>query len=196
MSENSAEVLPVAGEQAILARRYAGALVDLAEKEGAVDTVADAMAGLRRLWQESAEWRFVATDPRLDLDTLVQAAAQVAAAANLGTLTAHFLGVVAQNRRLDLLPLMINMFFEEVSARRGEAQAVVRVARPLSPTQQDSLAQALSAVVGGAVRLSVAQDDSLIGGMTVKIGSRFLDASVKTKLEHLERSLKTAGVAA
>ena len=196
MSEKSSDVLPVAGDQAVLARRYVGALVALAEQEGAVEAVSKDMASLRQLWQESAEWRFVATDPRLDYDEVLKTVAHIVIMAELNKLTGNFLAIVAQNRRLNMLPLLIETFFEEVSLRRGESRAFVRVAHGLSDAQQAALSDALTTVVGGKVNISMVEDPSLIGGLTVKIGSRYLDASVKTKLDHLERSLKTAGVAA
>ena len=87
---------------------------------------------------------------------------------------------------------MVTFFLEEVAARRGEYQADVRTARPLSPAQRDALIAALGAVTGGKINLTVVEDPSILGGLTVKLGSQFIDASVKTKLEHLERSLRGA----
>ena len=196
MSEISAANLPLAGEQAILARRYVGALYALAEQEGAVDAVAADLLNLRVLWSESPEWRFVACDPRLSHESVAKAAEQVARSAGFGKLTSNFLAVVAENRRLSLLPLLIEYFFDEVGGRRGEFHADVRIARPLTETQREALTASLVSAVGGKVHLKVVEDASIIGGLTVKIGSQFLDASVKTKLDHLERSLKEAGAAA
>ncbi|MDR3424277.1 MAG: ATP synthase F1 subunit delta [Alphaproteobacteria bacterium] len=196
MSEHLDVALPVAGEHAILARRYAKALFALAEQDKAVDAVAADMLALRHLWDESPEWRLVASDPRFGIEMVGRAVAQVAKITGVNKLTANFLAIVAQNRRLSLLPIMVKDFFEEADARRGLFRAAVRTARSLSEAQMASLSASLSAVVGGKIRLSVVEDASIIGGLTVKLGSQFIDASVKTKLDHLERTLKGAGAAA
>jgi F-type H+-transporting ATPase subunit delta len=188
----SAVSIPLAGEEAILARRYVGALYDLAEQEKTVDAVATEIRGLRRLWDESAEWRFVATDPRLDAAQLRKAAEEVVSQTGMGKLTGNFLSVVAQNRRLFLLPAIIEGFLALVATRRGESQADVRTAHALTAAQKEALASSLQQVIGGKVNLTIVEDASLIGGLTVKMGSQFIDASVKTKLDQLERTLKGA----
>ena len=192
VSEHPAPALPVAGDHMVLARRYVGALLALAEQDKAVDAVAADMQALRDLWQTSPEWRFIATDPRWGVELAVKAAEQVAKISQIGKLAANFLCVVAQNRRLHLLPVLIEEFFEESARRRGEYRADIRTAQILSDAQKSTLAASLAAITGGKVRLSVTEDSSIIGGLTVKLGSQFIDASVKTKLDHLERSLKGA----
>lgn len=196
MSEVSAAVLPVAGDQAILVRRYAGALYALAEQDGVIDALVSDMLNLRTLWSESAEWRFIATDPRLGLEAVGKAAAQVAQIAGFSKLMSNFLAVGAQNRRLYLLPAFIEHFIEDVSTHRGEFRADVRIARPLTDIQREKLTALLAVAAGGKVHLIEVEDASLIGGLTVKIGSQFVDASVKSKLDHLERTLKGTSVAA
>lgn len=193
MSEQTAPI-PIAGDQAALVRRYVDALYALAEQDAAVDAVAADMRGLRRLWNESAEWRFVASDPRIKAKSACQAVEQVAKMSGVGKLAANFLAVVASNRRLDLLPAIIEGFLEEVAARRGEYRADIRAARALTAAQHEALAASLAAVMGGKVHINVVEDASIIGGLTVKLGSQFIDASVKTRLDHLERNLK-AGAA-
>jgi F-type H+-transporting ATPase subunit delta len=185
----------VTGDQATLARRYADALYALAAQVDAVDAVAADLRGLRRIWAESAEWRFIATDPRLGHAELAAAVAQVATLCDLGDLSSKFLSVVAQNRRLDNLPGIIKTFLEQVAAKRGEFRAEVRSATPLNAAQSAALAASLNAIAGGKVHLAVTEDASLIGGLTVKIGPKFIDASVKTRLDTLERSLIAGAVA-
>jgi F-type H+-transporting ATPase subunit delta len=148
------------------------------------------MRGLRRLWSESAEWRFIASDPRISNQSACAAAEQVATLSGIGKLAANFLSVVAMNRRLNLLPAIIEGFLNEVATRRGEYHADIRTARSLSPAQHESLIASLTAVMGGKVHINVVEDASLMGGLTVKLGSQLIDASVKTRLDHLERTLK------
>ena len=191
VSEQSAPA-PISGNHVALARRYIGSLYALAEKDGVIDAVAEEMRALRRLWNESAEWRFIACDPRLNSVEVREAVAQIVKLSGVSKLTANFLSVVAQHHRLSLLPTLTDGFIEEVATRRGEHFAQVRVSRPLSAVQGAALLASLTSVTGGKTHLTVIEDASLLGGMTVKLGTKFIDASVKTKLNRLERTLKGA----
>jgi len=190
VSEKPAASSPLSGDNALLASRYVDALFSLAESEGKIDAVLQDMAGLRQLWSESPEWRFIATDPRLNHEKVIATAKQVAEAAKVSKITANFLSVIAENRRLNLLPILIESFTDEVSTRRGEFRADVRTARPLTEAQRDKLVALLAAATGGQIKLAVIDDPSIIGGLTVKVGSQYVDASVKTKLDRLERTLR------
>ncbi len=181
----------IAGDAAILARRYAGALYDLAEEQKQLDAVATDLRTLRNLNQESAEFQYIAGHPRLTRKYLVQAAQAIAKAAVLNPLTGNFLALVAQNRRLNIIGAVIEAFLNDLAKRRGEFTADVRSAKSLSAAQQEQLANKLRELAGGKVHISVREDASLLGGMTVKLGSRLIDASVKTKLARLERQLKS-----
>lgn len=191
----NAKNAPIAGETADLARRYASALYELAEKEGAIDAVLADFHGLRRLWADCAEWRMVACDPRLKPESVLSATREVVKTAGLGKLAGNFLMIVAQNRRLSALPAMIETFINDVAERRGEYSAAVRAAHALTPAQADKLTAALAALTGGKITLAVSEDPALLGGLTVQVGSKFIDASVKARLDRLERQLKS-GVAA
>ncbi len=181
----------IAGDAAILARRYAGALYDLADEQKQLDAVASDLRALRILNQESAEFQYVASHPRLTRKQLVQAAQAVAKGAGFHPLTGNFLALIAQNRRLNVIGAVIDAFLNELAKRRGEFTADVRSAKPLSASQQEQLATKLRELAGGKVHMSLREDASLLGGMTVKLGSRLIDASIKTKLARLERQLKT-----
>lgn len=196
MSENPSTPLPVAGEKALLANRYSGALLALAEQDGVVDAIVEDMENLKTLWLESAEWRAVAQNSRFGVDMTSAAVEQVSRIAGFHKLTANLLSIVARNRRLSLLPFLIETFMAEVAKRRGEFLANVTTARPLSDAQREKLSLALAKATGGKIRLAVLEDPSLIAGLTVKIGSEFVDASVKTKLDLLERQLRGKRVAA
>lgn len=181
----------IAGDAAVLARRYAGALYDLAEEQKQLDVVAGDLRALRTLNHESAEFQYVAGHPRLTRKQLVQAAQLVAKSAGLSLLTSNFLALIAQNRRLNIISAVIDAFLDQLASRRGEFTADVRSATSLSAAQQEQLAAKLRELAGGKVHISVREDASLLGGMTVKLGSRLIDASIKTKLARLERQLKS-----
>lgn len=186
---------PFSGDLAILAGRYATALYALADQDKVVDAVTLEMRALRRLWDECAEWRMVAVDPRLTQTESDRLVSVVVKSCGLGSLSTNFVLLVGKNRRLAALPAMIDRFLADVASRRGEHHADVRTAKALTSAQRDALVASLAAATGGKVHLSVVEDASILGGLTVKIGSQFIDASVKTKLDRLERSL-IAGTAA
>lgn len=181
----------VSGDAAVVARRYASALYALADEQKQLDAVAADMRALQVLVRDSAEFRAVAAHPRLKRADLVTIVAKVAESAKLNKLTANFLGLLAHNRRLDGLLAMAQSFLAEFAQRRGEYSADVRTAHPLSAEQQETLVASLCALAGGKVHVNMREDKALLGGLVVKLGSRLIDASVKGKLERLERQLKT-----
>ncbi|MCL2473400.1 MAG: ATP synthase F1 subunit delta [Alphaproteobacteria bacterium] len=189
MSNNAADPIVIQGDTAILSDRYAGALLELAEKEGLVDAVALDVDKIKVLWEESADFRSIASDPRLDSKSNEKIVDSIVSAAELNELTRKFLLVAARNHRLNIIPVFIQKFTEALNIKRGEFSARVCVASSLSDEQYKKLADKLSSVLGGKVKLVVKEDASILGGLTVQIGSQLFDASVKTHLEHMERSL-------
>jgi F-type H+-transporting ATPase subunit delta len=182
------------GDAAVLARRYAGALYDLAEEQNKLDAIAADMTTVRGLYDQCPEFRYLANQPRLSRAQLIKAMYEVAAAAGFNPLTTNFLSLVAQNRRLPKIGPIVDAFLAELAARRGEYMADVRTAHALTPLQHEQLSAKLRVLAGGKVHFSVREDVSLLGGIIVKMGSRLIDASVKGKLARLERQLKSQSV--
>lgn len=182
---------PIAGEAAILAQRYAGAFYELADEQKQLDAVAADLRALRVINQESAEFQYLAKHPRLARSVMVKAVQALATTAGFNKLTSNFLALIAQNRRLNVIGAVIEAFLDELAKRRGEFTADVRSAKALSAAQQEQLSAKLRELAGGKVHILVREDASLLGGLTVKLGSRLIDASLKTKLARLERQLKS-----
>ena len=181
----------IAGDTAILARRYADALYELASEHKQLDAVAADLRLLKILARESAEFHAIAFSPRLSRAQLAKAMQEVAKLAKFGALTANFLMLAAQNRRLAAIEAMADAFLATLAAKRGEFSAEIRTTGPLTPVQEEQLAMQLRALAGGKVHMTVTEDKSLLGGITVKLGSKLIDASVKGKLARLERRLKS-----
>jgi len=186
----------LAGDNASLSGlggRYALALLDLADEKKQLDQVAEDLRGLKALLEESDDLRRMVRSPIITREQ--QAAAVTAVAARLGVsdLTRRFVLVVAQNRRLFALDSMIDAYLAELARRRGEVQAEVIAARALSDAQLQALDETLRGIVGGKVDIDVAVDPSLIGGLIVKVGSRMIDNSLRTKLQRLQLAMKGVG---
>jgi F-type H+-transporting ATPase subunit delta len=173
-----------------LASRYALALFELADEAKQLDRVADDLKALRALLAESAELRRLVRSPvlgRAQQGRTIQAILESAGAADL---TRRFLGVVAGNKRLFVVDQMIAAYLAELARRRGEMTADVTTAQPLTEAQRNALTDQIKKAVGAKVSINVAVDPSLLGGMVVKVGSRMIDTSLKTKLNRLQLAMK------
>ena len=182
-----------ATEQGGLATRYAAALFELADSKKALDAVAGDLKALQKMIADSADLRRMMNSPILDRDDQVKAMGAVTKAAAFDGLTQKFVGLVAQNRRLFTLPAMIRAFLKLLAARRGEMTAEVIAARALTSDQQAAVAEAIRKAVGSKVSIDLKVDPSLLGGLVVRVGSRMIDSSLKTKLQKLQLAMKGIG---
>ncbi|MBK8160004.1 MAG: F0F1 ATP synthase subunit delta [Rhodospirillaceae bacterium] len=182
-----------ATETGSLAKRYAGALFDLADDKQQLDAVVADLAAISKMANESADFRRLINSPILTRTEQGKAIASIAQAAQFGPLTAKFLGLLAQNRRLFALPAMIQAFKKMLADHRGEMTALVWSARPLSAEQQNALTETIKRAHGAKVTMEVKIDPDLIGGLIVKVGSRMIDSSIRTKLQKLQLSMKGVG---
>jgi F-type H+-transporting ATPase subunit delta len=191
---NAAAARPgiVAGAAAQLAHRYAIALYALAEEQKCLDAVGENFQQLQQLLRVSTELDSVINNPRLSRVQQVKAMQALGATAQFHKLTQNLLGLIAQNRRTALLPNIANAYLLEAAKRRGETLAEVTSAQKLSPQQAEALTTVLQKSTGGKLQIMFHEDRDLIGGFTVKMGSRFVDASLKTKLARLARHMKEA----
>ncbi len=176
-----------------LAERYAAALLELADENKALDQVASDLTGLKRMLAESPDLDRVVRSPLLSRAEQGKAVAAVMERAGISELVQRFIGLVAQNRRLFAVGAMIDAYLAELARRRGAMTAQVTAARPMSDAQVKALADALRGSLGSQIDVRVAVDPALIGGMVVKVGSRMIDSSVRTKLNKLQIAMKGVG---
>ena len=175
-----------------LAGRYAVALFELAQERRELDTVAGDLHSLREMLAASADLQRLIRSPVLSREEQARALAALGERAGLAPLTRQFLGLLAHKRRLFALPQVIEAYDAMLAEHRGAVGAEVVSAVPLSPEQLESVQQQLAAAVGQTVKLSTAVDPGLLGGLIVRVGSRMIDASIRTKLHQLELALKGA----
>jgi len=175
-----------------LAGRYASALFELAEDRDALDAVAGDLGALRSLLDESGDLRRLIRSPVLSREDQGRAVTAVAERAGFQELTVRFLGLLAHKRRLSVLPEIIAAYQAMLARHKGEISAELVSAVPLSEDQAQAVQEQLSASLGQTVRLSRAVDPGLLGGLVVRLGSRMIDASLRTKLQRLELAMKGA----
>ena len=173
-----------------LAGRYAVAIYQLADEAKSLDAVAADLRSLKSLIAESADLTKLVRSPLIGRELKQQAMAAVLDKAGADGLTRRFVGLVARNGRLYALAPMIDGFLAELSRRRGEVQASVVSARPLSEAQSDALGAAMHQAMGGKVAVDTSVDPALLGGLVVRVGSRMVDTSLRGKLQRLQLAMR------
>ncbi|MCW8836038.1 MAG: F0F1 ATP synthase subunit delta [Rhodospirillales bacterium] len=176
-----------------LSGRYAKALFDLAEQEGVVDAVVADLRQIQSMLDESEDLVRLIRSPAISREDQGRAIAAVLERAKASTMTLRFVGVAARNRRLFALPQIIGAFLRIVAERRGEVSAEVVSASKMTAAQTKALDEALKKAVGGKVAIETKVDPSLLGGLVVRLGSRMVDSSLRTKLTQLKLAMKGAG---
>lgn len=176
-----------------VAERYASSLFDLALEENALPAVSAALDAFQGLIDESEDLGRLVKSPVFTAEEQLNAVSAVLDKAGIAGLAANFIKVAASNRRLFAVPGMIKSFREIYARHRGEASADVTTAHALSAAQEKELKEALKGVTGKDVTINVTVDPSILGGLIVKVGSRQIDSSLRTKLSTLKLSLKEVG---
>ena len=175
-----------------MAGRYATALFDLASDAHAIDAVKADLDRFDALVAESADLNRLVRSPAFSTDEQLKALTAVLDRAGISGLAANFLKLVTSNRRLFAVRDMIRGFGELVAQHKGEATAQITVAEPLKDEHTQALRAALKSVSGKDVALDVKVDPAIIGGLIVKLGSRMVDTSLRTKLNAIKHAMKEA----
>ncbi|MGY8985657.1 MAG: F0F1 ATP synthase subunit delta [Sphingomonadales bacterium] len=183
MSSNKAISTGISG-------RYAKALFDLALEGKSIDRVSEDLEKIEALITASGDFLYLISSPIVSKTDQLKAVGFVSKELALETIAANFLGILAQNRRLGSLISVLASFKIFVAAYKGEVTADVVSAHPLSDAQTKALKKSLKATMSKEVNFDVRVDESLLGGLIVKIGSRMVDSSLKSKLENLKVSMK------
>ncbi|TNE60022.1 MAG: F0F1 ATP synthase subunit delta [Alphaproteobacteria bacterium] len=176
-----------------VAQRYAKALFELAEEAGAVDSLAEELQTLQGLLGANADLKGLVSSPLYSREDQTRALMAVLDKASTSELLKNFVGLVAHNRRLFVLADMIKAFQMILARKRGEISASVTSAVPLGEAHVADLKAALREALGRDVQLQTDVDESLLGGLIVKVGSRMVDSSLKTKLSNLKIAMKEVG---
>ena len=176
-----------------IAARYALALFELAKEQGGLKQLEADAESLAGALDASSELRAVIASPVIAREDQANAIAALAAKLKLSPVTANTLALMAAKRRLFVLPQFAADLAARISADKGEVTAEVASATALSAEQAKKLSAALKARVGKDVKLKATVDESLIGGLVVKLGSTMIDTSVKAKLAALQNTMKEVG---
>ena len=176
-----------------IAERYASALFALALESKAIDKVQADLDVFLGMMESSADLQRLISSPIFSADQQADAIAALLVKAKISGLTANFLGLVANNSRLFAVHGMIKAFRGLVADHRGEVAADVTSATALTPAQMKSLKTVLNSAVGKKVQIAQHVDPAVLGGMIVKVGSRMIDTTLRTKLDNLKIAMKEVG---
>jgi F-type H+-transporting ATPase subunit delta len=175
-----------------MAGRYATALFELAREEKSLDSTKADLDRFDQLVSDVADLERLVRSPVFTADEQGKALEAILDQAKIGGTVAKFLKLVTQNRRLFAVNDMAKAFRKLVSQHKGETRAEVTVAEPLSDTHLNALKDALKSTTKKDVALDINVDPSILGGLKVKLGSRMVDASLKTKLNSIKLAMKEA----
>ena len=175
-----------------LAERYANALYAQADETGAIDATVAEMDALGRLIDTSPDFRRLIQSPLIDVNQARLAADAVLDSQGFGKLARDFVGVVANNRRLSALRVIVSGFASLVAQKRGVVVAYVGSAHPLTDVQREQLRARMIEAGYAKVNIDETVDPTLLGGLVLRVGARLYDTSLKSRLQRLQYAMKGA----
>ena len=170
--------------------RYASALFELASEQRQIADVEKNLVSFQSFMDSSQDLQRLVRSPVFSADEQLKAITSIIEKAGIGGLAGNFLRLIARNRRLFAVPDMIRTFRALSARARGEVLAEVTSAIALTPAQQQALKDTLRGSAGKEVQLNTRVDPAILGGLVVKIGSRMIDSSFRTKLNTLKARMK------
>ncbi len=176
-----------------IAGRYATAVFDLAKEGKALPALEKDVDVLEATLADSADLQTLLSSPLYSREEQGAAIAAIAKKMKLSKSTSNVLALMASKRRLFVLPQLLSSLRERIAAHKGEVTAEVTSAKALNKAQTESLAKTLKAQVGADVKIKATVDESIIGGLIVKVGSKMIDTSIKSKLNALQNTMKEVG---
>ncbi|SMX25967.1 ATP synthase subunit delta [Pelagimonas phthalicica] len=176
-----------------IAARYATAIFEIVKESKNLPKLEANLDDLSAALDDSADLRDLISSPVYSRDAQGTAVAAIANKMGLIPAVTNALGLMAQKRRLFVLPQLIATLRDMLAEEKGEVTAEVASATALSDAQAAKLAETLKASVGKDVKINATVDESLIGGLVVKVGSKMIDTSIRSKLNSLQNAMKEVG---
>ncbi len=176
-----------------IAARYATAIFELAREDKTLAALERDVDALDGALSESADLAGVIASPIYTRDQQAGVMSALAAKMGLSPLVTHTLGLMAAKRRLFVVPQLIEVLRAKIAEEKGEVTAEVTAPSELTKAQADKLITVLKAQFGKDIKLKTAVDASLIGGLVVKVGSKMIDTSIRSKLAALQNAMKEVG---
>ena len=186
MSESASNSTGIAG-------RYATAVFELAKESGDLGALERDVDTLEEAISESSDLRDLINSPIYSREEQGAAIAAIADKMGLTSVMANTLKLMASKRRLFVMGQLLAVLRTRIADENGEVTAEVASAKALTKAQSDKLAKSLAERVGKTVKINATVDESLIGGLVVKVGSKMVDTSIRSKLDSLQNAMKEVG---
>jgi len=187
------DVSETAGISTGIAARYATAVFDLAKEGKDIKALESDVAALEAAIDTSDDFKTLLTSPLYNRDEQGAAITAIAKQMKLSATVSNVLALLAAKRRLFVLPQLLAVLQDRLAEERGEITAEVTSAKSLTKTQTEKLVKTLTAQAGKTVTIKETVDESIIGGLIVKMGSRMIDTSIASKLNALQNTMKEVG---
>ncbi len=176
-----------------IAQRYATAIFELARDASKLPALEADVNALDAALGASGDLQALISSPVYTREEQGAAIAAIAKKMKLSPDMTGTLGLMASKRRLFALPQLIQALRDAIAEDKGEVTAEVTAAKSLTKAQQDKLAKSLKASIGKDVKINLAVDEDLIGGLVIKVGSKMIDSSIRSRLNALQNSMKEVG---
>lgn len=176
-----------------IATRYATALFESAKEQRSLDIIERDTLTIVSLLNESSDFSMFLNSPLASRNKQINIISSVSKAVSLGKLMSNVFGVMASKRRLFIVPYLVLELQRLLSEEKGEITAEITSANKLSEEQYSKLAEVLSKSTGHKVQIEPAIDETILGGLIVKVGSKMLDTSIRAKLASLQATMKEVG---
>jgi F-type H+-transporting ATPase subunit delta len=187
------DVSETAGISTGIAARYAAAVFDLAKEGNDIASLEADVAAMQAAIDDSADLQTLLTSPLYSREEQGAAISALAAKMGLSKNFANVLSLLATKRRLFVLPHLLAVLRDRLAEERGEITAEVTSAKALTKAQTEKLVKTLTAQAGKTVTIKETVDESIIGGLIVKMGSRMIDTSIASRLNALQNTMKEVG---
>ena len=187
------DVSEPAAISSVIAARYATAVFELAQDTADLKTLESNIEDLRAALACSTDFRMLTISPLYSREDQSNAIASIVAKMKLMPMLASTLGLMASKRRLFVLPQLLDRLHDLIAEDKGEVTAEVISATAMTKTQSDKLATAIKSRIGKNVKIDSSVDPELIGGLVVRVGSKMIDTSIRSKLNSLQNVMKEVG---
>lgn len=175
-----------------IATRYVDALFALALDQNKQDVVGADLNHLKETIESSADFRRLMHNPMVPTSEMLAALEAIVTIFKGDDLTKQALRVIVENKRVETLPYVADIYASKLAAHKGELSAEVITAKPISEKQKQAIEAALKKAAGQDVKITTKEDPAILGGLIVRMGSRMLDRSVAGKLQRLKATLTSA----
>ncbi len=195
-SDNSSKSIHVSSDHSIatgMSGRYARALFELAQEQNKLDEIKSDLDSFASIMAESDDFTRLVISPIFSAEEQNSALNAILPRTNISDISVNFFKLVARNRRLFAIERIIADYNALLAKHRGEVTAYVSSASQLDEMQLTELKNTLKQAVGQDIQVEATVDPSLLGGLVVKVGSRMIDDSLKTKLDSLKNAMKEVG---